>query len=81
MIIGGLSGKKKNIERIKSIDLKLTVNDLNQPVYLINFMKPYNANEENKKSKRYIEGLDKVREWHGIMSIIINNLKEKKASN
>uniref|UniRef100_UPI004048AE64 hypothetical protein n=1 Tax=Mariniflexile sp. TaxID=1979402 RepID=UPI004048AE64 len=37
-IIGGTTGSKKGKEKIKNIDLKITVNNAQHPVYRINFM-------------------------------------------
>lgn len=66
-IIGGLSGKKKTTQELQSISLRLTINDLNDPVFdcLLNVL-PLKDNPAYKKS---IEELSLY--WHAVMELII----------
>lgn len=66
-IIGGLSGKKKTAQELHSISLRLTINDLDEPVFdcLLNVL-PLKDNTAYKKS---IEEL--ALHWHAVMEILI----------
>lgn len=66
-IIGGLSGKKKTTQELQSISLRLTINNLDDPVFdcLLNVL-PLKDNLAYKKS---IEEL--ALHWHAIMEILI----------
>lgn len=68
-LIGGNSGTKTEHEKIKSIDLKINVNDLKTPFYKINFLN----NEVAKDSFLFKIGSANADKWHGVISILINN--------
>ncbi len=66
-IIGGTTGSKTKKENISSIDLKIIVNDISNPVYRINFL-----NIKTKKgSIIYKLAYSNAEKWHGIMSGLI----------
>lgn len=67
-LVGGLSGNIINKEKIFSVNLKVIVNDLKNPVHKINFM----MCECDKKSIIYIAANSNVEKWHAIISILIN---------
>ena len=67
-IVGGLSGSYKNKEKIKSVILKIIVNDIENPVFKIDFL----FIECNKESIIYTAAKSNVEKWHGIVSILIN---------
>lgn len=72
MIIGGLSGSKtsksKTIEHIKSIVLRLTINDMQNPICNICLM--------NVRTKRdsfiYRKSIEQAQLWNGIFKVIIH---------
>lgn len=71
-VIGGLTGKSssssKQKDKIRSINLKITVNDLSNPIHKINFL-----NIVTKKgSFIYKVANEQVEKWHGIFSVLIN---------
>jgi hypothetical protein len=71
-IIGGLSGKKTSINKVKRIDLRVIVNDTGNPIYDINFL-----NEEcEKNSIKYKKAMDKARHWHALFTVIIKQANE-----
>lgn len=66
-IIGGLSGKTSFSEIVSRIDLRLIVNDTQNPLFDINFL-----NTKTKKdSFIYREAMEKARHWHGLMEVLI----------
>jgi len=78
-IIGGATGSRtsKSKETIKSINLKITINDTSNPIYRINFL-----NFETKKGDwNYNHSYESAEQWHGKIAAIIkqteNNLSKK----
>lgn len=71
MVVGGLSGKKTNDDEIRSMDLKLLFNDLEKPVHVINYLTPLHRKTQPKNTQEYKEALEKIRDWHGVMKVII----------
>ena len=66
-IIGGLSGKTTSSNKVKRIDLRITVNRTNNPIHDINFM-----NEESKKNgSRYKKAMEHARYWHALLTVLI----------
>ena len=66
-IIGGLSGKTKSSDKVKRIDLRITVNRTNNPIHDINFM-----NVESKKGGIiYNAAMEQARHWHGLLAVLI----------
>ncbi len=66
-VIGGLSGKKENINSINSIELRLVLNSTQSSVFDFVFFKRYDKND-SKDAKVY---LDKAHMWNNIMKAII----------
>lgn len=67
-VVGGLSGSKTSSEsKATRIDLRLTVNRLDNPVHDINFM----GAEVDKENPLYETAMEQARHWHGIMEVII----------
>lgn len=66
-IIGGTTGSKKGKEKVKKIDLKITVLNTQNPVYRINFLNL----EVKKGGSLYNMMYEKAEKWHGIISILI----------
>lgn len=79
MVVGGLSGETTTNKTVNRVDLRVVVNDTNQPNHVINFlMAPINeANHEpipiRTGSYKYEEAIKEVDHWHSLLSIIINN--------
>ncbi|MED3912735.1 hypothetical protein P4597_26985 [Peribacillus simplex] len=74
-IIGGLSGKKTSSDIIKTLQIKITVNDLNSPVH--SFYVKDSSNEYTKDSPIYNQLYDSAYEIHKIISLIIKNQDDK----
>lgn len=66
-IIGGLSGKTKTSGKVKRIDLRITVNDTQNPLHDVNFL-----NVETKQDGIVYQGAMKTaRHWHGLVEVLI----------
>jgi hypothetical protein len=74
-IIGGLSGKKTSSDIIKTLQIKITANDINSPVH--SFYIKDSSNEYTKDSPIYNQLYDNAYEIHKIISLIIINQDEK----
>ncbi|KRE45834.1 SHOCT domain-containing protein [Paenibacillus sp. Soil522] len=77
-IVGGLSGKKIQSDTVNRIDMKLLLNDIENPVIMINFMNDFNfatktknKEGERKDSRKYKEAIELVTHWHGLVSVLI----------
>lgn len=66
-IIGGLSGKTRSSEKVKRVDLRITVNDTKSPLHDINFMDI----KGKKDGIIYKSAMDKARYWHGLIAVLI----------
>ena len=72
-VVGGLTGKKSTSDKIKRIDLRLTVNRTQAPIHDVNFM-----NEEGKKGGLiYNNAVQKARHWHGLIEVLIRRADEE----
>ncbi|MEE2025048.1 SHOCT domain-containing protein [Alkalimonas mucilaginosa] len=72
-IIGGLSGSKKNIEKVKTIDLRIVVNDTNKPTHDVNLMDI----ETKKNSFIHKAAMEKARHWHSLVAVLIKRADEE----
>ena len=66
-IIGGLSGQTKTTNKVNRIDLRITVNDIKAPSYDLAILNK----EIDKQSAEYVEIINKLRHWHGMLDILI----------
>jgi len=73
VLVGGLTASKKQKDKIKSINLKITVNDMSNPIYKINFLNT----EAKKGSFIYNTSYSQVERWHGVFSALINQNSSK----
>lgn len=75
-VIGGLSGKTTTTnELVKSISLRVILNDTNKPFFIGYFLK---ENEEiNKNSNQYEEALKLANHWFSLISVLIKQADEK----
>jgi hypothetical protein len=70
-LIGGLSGGKTTKQEIKNIELKLTINDMNNPNFRINFLSPLTKVGWSKDSVRVKNAFSEIEKWHGYFDIIL----------
>ncbi|TCJ01045.1 hypothetical protein E0Y62_25950 [Cytobacillus praedii] len=76
-IIGGLSGQKNNNEIIKSIQLKLLIDDIDSPSHKISFLSnvdQYTGKVNNgypKDSSEVRVAIKNIERWQGILEILI----------
>jgi hypothetical protein len=78
-VIGGLSGKTQTSGKVRKVDLRLTVNDTNNPLHDINFI-----NLETKKDGiLYKLAIQQARHWHGLIEVLIKraDIEDKAAIN
>lgn len=72
MIIGGLSSGQKESENIKDVELKLTINDMSNPIFKINFLNPIAVNKGLSKDFYMIKNaLTEVEKWQGYFDVIL----------
>jgi len=83
-VIGGLSAKTNNMSKIKSIDIKLTVNDLKNPIAKINFLNVWDNNMSlkikggrEKTDKTVQQALKDAEQWQGMFDVILKNQTTK----
>jgi hypothetical protein len=69
MIIGGLSSQKISSERIKNMSIKLTFNDMDNPVYKFNFLN--SPSGVYKDSHEYRIAMNYIEKWYGYFTIIL----------
>lgn len=82
-IIGGLSGSTNSSKEVFKIDLRITANDTQKPVYTINFLtadildfngKPFPIKKDDQKYKLSAE---KVNHWYALISVLIKQADEE----
>lgn len=78
-IIGGLSGKKSQIDKVNSIDLKIVINDMQTPMFLINFLK--SSNGYKKDSFVYKSRIESIRRWNSLLAVLIKKADEEDIKN
>ncbi|QHQ79458.1 immunity protein [Bacillus subtilis] len=74
--IGGLSAPSIQNEMVKSVTLKITVEDLSKPIHYIDFLptqevEGYNTHGYKKDSNIIQQALKNAEYWHGVMDVII----------
>jgi hypothetical protein len=69
-IVGGLSGGKTTKDEIKNIELKLTINDMNNSIFKINFL-PFTKVGWSKDSTKVKNSLSEIETWQGYFDIIL----------
>jgi hypothetical protein len=72
-VIGGLSGKTSTSDKIKRIDLRLTVNSTQSPIHDVNFLNT----EGERGGLIYNEAIQKARHWHGLVEVLIKRADEE----
>jgi len=78
-IIGGLSGKSKSSEKVKSIKLRVFVNEINSPLHEVNFL----VIESKKGTTLYNHAMENAQRAHASIGALIKQAdredKEKEA--
>jgi len=67
-IIGGLSAKQTTTESVKSIQLRLIIDDIATPLHDLVLMR---GAEVSRDFLKYNEAMSQARQWHGILEVII----------
>ena len=70
-VIGGLSGKTKTTEKVRQIDLRIIVNDMNAPLHDVRFLSVETNKEGLVGGNYYEKSLHEARHWHGLVEILI----------
>lgn len=78
-IIGGLSGKTSSKEKVKTIQLKIIINDTKNPLQIITFL-----NEDTsivRSNEKFIKANKEVMHWHSLFKVVIDIAdKEEKST-
>lgn len=69
LIVGGLSGKKTQINKIDEIDLVITVSDINHPIHVLHIL-------QNNSDSEYKIKFELARKWQSIISILIKKVDD-----
>jgi len=72
-IIGGLSGKTVTSNKIRQVDLRLTVNDTTTPLHDVAFMNV----EASKDGIIHSQAMRQARHWHGVLEILIKRADDE----
>lgn len=70
-IIGGLSGSRRSIDNIKSIELKVTVNDMQNPIFVIPFLKDGFKKGFKKDGLFHKTAIAQAEKWQGRIELAI----------
>lgn len=68
-IVGGITGKRKNINTCSSLIIRISINDLKEPNFIISFIKT----EIKKNSILYKQSKEKANECISMLEFICNN--------
>lgn len=86
-IVGGLSGNSKNIKRVKSVQVKIKVRDINNPSLLISCFEAATMTSNSDGIKpdgiegyKYKQGLEHARKIADTISVIIDEVDKKTSS-
>jgi len=77
-IIGGLSGKSSSKEKVKTIQFKIIVNDIKEPLQIITFFNESKSIDRN--NEKFIKANKEIMHWHSLFKIIID-IADKEESN
>lgn len=72
-LVGGLTGAKKTSDKVNNIDLQIIVNDPLDPLHKINFLNL----PTGKHSILYKEAIDKAKNWHATVEILIKQADQE----
>lgn len=77
-VIGGTTGKKSHNDLVSDMRIKLTMNNLEQPIINIDFLKQVGQytnklidKKYKKSSEEYIKAAKSIEQWQGIFDVIL----------
>lgn len=77
-VIGGLSGKTASKEKVKTIQLKVIVNDTKKPLQIIPFLNE--PNSIDRSSQKFTKANKEVMHWHSLFRVIIDMADKEEKS-
>lgn len=69
LLIGGMVGPKKTTTKVKRIDLKITINDINKPHHTINFL----VGDTPHGSFLYKSARDRADHWLALINVLMKH--------
>lgn len=72
-VVGGLSGKTETVNRVRRVDLRIVVAELNEPLHDV----PLLNVQVDKGGLVHSQVLLKARRWHGIVSVLVKRAEEE----
>lgn len=73
-ILGGMTSNKKSVEKIKSLSLKVTVNNKEKPIYTIEIFNHKKGLQGEKYTKNAI---DEIEYWFNLMKVVMHENKQQ----
>lgn len=77
-VVGGLSASTTSESKVSSLCLRVVVNDTDNPVKTIYFLKNNNV---NKNDVLFIESKEKIDYWYSLLKVYINKADKKDETN
>src|SRR5690606_29265007 len=77
LIVGGLSGAKRQESKIEKLSLKLYTNDLMMPIQELFFLDYPGAGADPQQIQPILRDLD---QWYGRLRVIVENKKDQRYS-
>jgi hypothetical protein len=74
-LAGALTAGKKTVNKVRSVDLKIVVNDSSRPVHVVKFLQ----GECDRTSFVYGSAIAEAREWHGLLMVLIEQADREEA--
>ena len=72
-LVGALTGKTSAKNKVRSLDLKITVNDLRRPIHTVKFIE----SPCMRGDMEYQRAAQKANHWLGVMSVLIKQADEE----
>lgn len=72
-VVGGLSGSRRTHDTTRRIELRLLVNDTATSIHDVCFLEY----ETKKDSFSYRDAIQRAREWHGLIEVLMNRADAK----
>lgn len=76
-LVGGLTGKKVNKQKIDRLQLRVVVNDTSNPSFVLNLLQF----RTKKRSLLYNQAIDKAKHWHDVISVMIRQADDEDKKN
>ncbi|MCX7570422.1 SHOCT domain-containing protein [Tumebacillus sp. DT12] len=74
-IVGGLSAESTSSNRVKKIELKITVNDVQYPIYTVCFLDEITP--ETKASQKYKDARAQAEHWNALIAVFIKRADQE----